>query len=134
MIVNWLNVETDLVIQTAALRADRKVLNHPAFSNISAGEIAPGIEIVPDDGKGGSNEAWQAYIRDTFDTALHHIGTAAMMRRDLGGVVDGRLRVYDTSNLRVVDASILPLEISAHPQSSLYGIAEKAADIIKSGI
>ena len=57
-----------------------------------------------------------------------------MMRRDLGGVVDGRLRVYDTTNLRVVDASILPLEISAHHQSPLYGVAEKAADIIKFGV
>lgn len=47
------------------------------------------------------------------------------------GVVDAHLKVYDTTNLRVVDASIIPIQISAHPTSSLYGIAEKAADIIK---
>lgn len=54
-----------------------------------------------------------------------------MMRRDLGGVVDAQLRVYDTSNVRVVDASVVPLQLSAHLSSTLYGVAEKAADLIK---
>ena len=134
MNVNWLNVLVDLALQTAALRADRKVLNHPAFSNISTGELVPGIATVADDENGGTDGAWQAYILNFLVPAFHQIGTAAMMRRDLGGVVDGKLRVCDPSNLRVVDATILPLEISAYPQSSLYGVAEKAADIIKSGV
>jgi choline dehydrogenase-like flavoprotein len=46
-------------------------------------------------------------------------------------VVDARLKVYDTSNVRVVDASVMPLQISAHLASTLYGVAEKAADLIK---
>ena len=46
-------------------------------------------------------------------------------------MVDAQLRVYDTTNLRVVDASIMPLQISAHLSSTLYGVAEKAADLIK---
>ena len=46
-------------------------------------------------------------------------------------MVDAQLVVYDTTNVRVVDASILPLQLSAHLQSTLYGIAEKAADLIK---
>jgi choline dehydrogenase-like flavoprotein len=54
-----------------------------------------------------------------------------MMPRNLGGVVDNRLRVYGTSNLRVLDASIVPLEPTANPQAVVYGVAELCASIIK---
>ncbi len=65
-------------------------------------------------------------------TEYHPIGTASMLPRDKGGVVDASLRVYGTKNLRVVDASIMPLHIAAHIQATIYGVAEYAAQIIKS--
>ena len=132
--VNYFDVPYDLEVQTAGARAARKVLNHSAFSSISAGEAQPGTSTVPDNGDGGSDASWQSWITQNFVAVSHPIGTCAMMRRDLGGVVDARLRVYDTVNLRVVDASVLPMQVSAHLSSPLYGIAEKAADIIKSGV
>jgi choline dehydrogenase-like flavoprotein len=48
-----------------------------------------------------------------------------------GGVVDERLRVYGVGSLRVVDASVMPLQISAHLQTTVYAIAEKASEMIK---
>jgi choline dehydrogenase-like flavoprotein len=57
-----------------------------------------------------------------------------MMKRSLGGVVDGRLKLYGAKNVRIVDASIMPLQISGHLSSTLYGVAEKAADLIKQGV
>lgn len=52
----------------------------------------------------------------------HPIGTAAMMSKDLGGVVDSRNRVYGVNGLRVVDGSILPFQVSSHLMSVLYGL------------
>ena len=72
-----------------------------------------------------------AYSNGGFTSVSHPIGMAAMMCCSLGGVVDGHLRVYGTLDLRVVDASVLPLQVSTHLSSTLYGVAEKAADLIK---
>ena len=63
----------------------------------------------------------------------HPVGTAAMMARELGGVVDPELRVYGTANVRVVDASVLPFQVCGHLTSTLYAVAERAAEIIKGG-
>ncbi|KAL0959318.1 hypothetical protein HGRIS_014580 [Hohenbuehelia grisea] len=70
------------------------------------------------------------YIRATFSPGSHISGTAVMAPRNIGGVVDKNLIVYGTKNLRVVDASIFPLLMAAHTQSTVYAIAEKAATLI----
>lgn len=62
---------------------------------------------------------------------FHPVGTAAMMPRSMGGVVSNRLMVYGTSNVRVVDASVLPYQMCGHLTSTLYAVAERAADFIK---
>ncbi|KAJ4265004.1 hypothetical protein NW762_005247 [Fusarium torreyae] len=77
-------------------------------------------------------EALMRQVLKKITTERHPSGTAAMMPLELGGVVDPELRVYGTCNLRVADASIMPLIPSAHLQASVYAIAEKAADMIKS--
>jgi choline dehydrogenase-like flavoprotein len=63
--------------------------------------------------------------------SMYHVSwTCAMMPREDGGVVDPNLQVYGTTNLRIVDASIFPLETRGSTQATLYAVAEKAADII----
>ena len=42
-----------------------------------------------------------------------------------------RLKVYGTGNVRVVDASVMPFQVSGHLTSTIYAISEKAADMIK---
>lgn len=54
-----------------------------------------------------------------------------MLPKELGGVVDTSLKVYGTSNIRVVDASVMPFQVCGHLQSTVYAVAERAADIIK---
>ncbi|KAL3481260.1 glucose-methanol-choline oxidoreductase [Aspergillus californicus] len=74
------------------------------------------------------------YLRDTAKTAYHFCGTAAMLPREKGGVVDERLVVYGTRNLRVCDASVFPLIPAANIMSSVYAVAERGADIIQGRI
>ncbi len=48
-----------------------------------------------------------------------------MAPRALGGVVDGALKVYGTSNLRICDASAIPIAIGTHLQATIYAMGEK---------
>ncbi|VDC03216.1 unnamed protein product [Peniophora sp. CBMAI 1063] len=127
--VNWFSVPFDMTVQVAGARLIRQIFEAPPMRNITNGTLAiPTLGMVPQD---ATDEDWEEWILQAFEGNSHPIGTAAMMRRSLGGVVDAELRVYGTENLRVVDASIVPIQLSAHLSSTIYGIAEKAADIIK---
>lgn len=77
------------------------------------------------------NEKLLSLVKGHIATEFHPSGTTAMLPRELGGVVDTDLKVYGTSNVRVVDAGVMPMVLGAHLQAAVYGIAERAADIIK---
>lgn len=76
-------------------------------------------------------------INSLFITGWHVAGGVpmmprAMMPRDQGGVLDPRLMVYGTKNVKVVDTSIAPLHVGGNTVSLTYAvIAEKGDDIIK---
>lgn len=75
-------------------------------------------------------EAKEATALNTV-TEYHPIGTCNMVPREKGGVVDNKCKVYGTTNVRVVDASIFPTHVQGNIVSLVYAVAEKAADIIK---
>jgi 5-(hydroxymethyl)furfural/furfural oxidase len=63
----------------------------------------------------------------------HPVGTCAMGRADDPlAVIDPACRVYGVSNLRVVDASIMPRIPSANTNLPTLMIAHRAADLIRS--
>ena len=69
---------------------------------------------------GGRRNASNAYVKDlnaakdflrsNTVSNWHPSGTCPMMPKDIGGVVNERLIVHGTKNLRVVDSSIFPLQ------------------------
>ncbi|KAF9023612.1 hypothetical protein BDZ89DRAFT_1162684 [Hymenopellis radicata] len=123
--VNYFSVDWDLDVQIAACKLARRILTSPPLSGLSTGEAIPGSTVD------GSDSSWRTWVTSGFSSVAHPVGTLAMMRQELGGVVGANLKVYGTSNVRVVDASVMPTQVSAHLSATLYGIAEKAADLIK---
>ena len=53
-------------------------------SALTRGKTIPG-GAVPDNAQRGTDAAWQSWIKTNFASVAHPIGTAAMMRRSLGG-------------------------------------------------
>lgn len=125
---NYFGHPLDLQLQTHATIQSREVYGIAPLSNIVESEIEPGLERVP---VNASYLDWVEYVKDTFTSVWHPIATLAMMKEELGGVVDSRLKIYGIENVRVVDASVLPVQLSAHLSSSLYGICEKVSENIK---
>jgi choline dehydrogenase-like flavoprotein len=119
---NYYSVPFDVKVATAGTSYLRKIAATPQFAAIL------GTEVVP--GPGADLQTFTTTIGVASE--FHPIGTASMLPRSEGGVVDSSLKVYGTSNVRVVDASVIPLHISAHVQATVYGIAGKAADIMLS--
>ncbi|KAI0815493.1 aryl-alcohol dehydrogenase [Xylaria sp. FL0064] len=79
-------------------------------------------------------EAAKKYVKRSAISIWHPCGTCAMLPREKGGVVDTQLKVYGMENLRVVDASVIPLIPNANIQATVYAIAERAADLIRAEI
>ncbi|KAF4900989.1 Dehydrogenase citC [Colletotrichum viniferum] len=76
-------------------------------------------------------ESAKEIVRQRQISLFHVSASCAMMPREQGGVVDDRLRVYGTKKLRIVDASIFPIEPSGNIQSTVYAVAERAVDLTK---
>lgn len=70
-------------------------------------------------------------LRGYAGTFYHPVGTCALMGREMGGVVDERLVVYGTRNLRVVDASVIPMVPRANVASSVFAWGERGAEIVR---
>ncbi|KAI0876461.1 hypothetical protein GGS24DRAFT_451499 [Hypoxylon argillaceum] len=70
-------------------------------------------------------------VLDRCQTAFHPCGTARLSKHIGQGVVDPELRVHGVKNLRVIDASVMPIIPDCRIQNSVYMVAEKGADLLK---
>jgi choline dehydrogenase-like flavoprotein len=105
-----------------AVRWGRGVVQTDAMAELQPVEVMPGAHVT-------SDEDLANVIRQQALPAWHLAGTCKMGLREEGGVVDDQLRVYGVGNLRVVDASIMPLLPAAHPMVTVYAVAEKVCNI-----
>jgi choline dehydrogenase-like flavoprotein len=125
---NFFMLDYDIKQQIATARTARKIAMTAPLSNILTSETTPSFDVVP---LNATDAVWGAWLKSVYRSNYHYISTAAMMSKELGGVVDDNHLVYGTANVRVVDASVLPFQVSGHLASTLYALAERAADLIK---
>ncbi len=69
-------------------------------------------QAFPTPDEASSDDALKEYIKNTLGCVFHPVGTASMLPREDGGVVDSELRVYATANVRVVGVELLFLLLS----------------------
>ncbi|GAB1524614.1 hypothetical protein RhiTH_007768 [Rhizoctonia solani] len=121
---NYLSNGWDVDIMNAGIKFVRRV-----------GSTEPMSSYLKTEGGGTSAATTDAtinsYVANSIATGYHPIGTCSMLPLDMGGVVDTTLRVYGTANVRVIDASVMPIHVTAHTMAPAYAIAEYGADIIK---
>jgi choline dehydrogenase-like flavoprotein len=110
----------DFETHVRGIELSRTMLRTPPLSSIYEGEYEPG--------HGKDARVW---AREVTASDNHVVGSLAMMPKELGGVVDTRMKMYGIENVRVVDASVVPFPVSAHLMSTVYMVAERAADFIK---
>ncbi|RYP60898.1 hypothetical protein DL769_007929 [Monosporascus sp. CRB-8-3] len=116
----YLSHPSDTKLYVDAFKYDRKIIATDAMNKISTKELFPGENVTDDNALG-------AVVAGGLSTVWHPAGTCAMMPKELGGVVDSQLKVYGVKNLRVVNASVIPLLQAANMQATVYAIAEKAS-------
>jgi choline dehydrogenase-like flavoprotein len=125
---NYFMLDWDIKQQIGTAKMARGIANAAPFADLLTGETLPGLAEVP---ANSTDSEWAAWLKSTYRSNYHYISTAAMMSQELGGVVDSDHLVYGTANVRVVDASVLPFQVSGHLTSTLYALAERAAERIQ---
>ncbi|OQD65805.1 hypothetical protein PENPOL_c005G09814 [Penicillium polonicum] len=121
---NYLDNPADAEILLAGIKLARQLGQTSPMSKVLTNETTPGSSVQSDDD-------WIEWLRKSAGTEFHPSSSCAMLPEKQGGVVDANLLVYGLSNVRVADASVIPIALSTHLMSSTYGIAEQASDIIR---
>ncbi|WP_037266568.1 GMC family oxidoreductase [Roseivivax halodurans] len=119
---NFLDAAEDRMTMIAGMREGRRIVEQPPLDGWRVAEMSPGPNCDSDDD-------WLRFARSNGQTIYHAAGTCRM-GTDPDAVVDPRLRVNGVAGLRVVDASIMPTQVSGNIQAAVFMIAEKGADMI----
>lgn len=94
---NYLSNAADLDMAVHMLEAALTLFRTAPMAEAVRAHKMPSAEVLAR-GRAGLEE----YVRENCRPIYHPVGTAAMLPREDGGVVDAKLRVYGTTNLRIV--------------------------------
>lgn len=124
LVANYMTTQEDIVDMRNCVKLSREIFQQEAFKPYVGPELRPGVQAQ-------SDAEIDAYIREMGDSAYHPSCTCAMgSPSNPMTVVDPQTKVLGVENLRVVDASIMPMMVSGNLNGPTIMLAEKAADII----
>jgi choline dehydrogenase len=113
----------DLDVMAAGLRVARAMGRSAALQPWRVQDVLPDPDVHDLD-------RVRTYLYKSLRTYSHHVGTCRIGTDDMA-VVDTSLRVHGIEGLRVTDASVMPSIVSANTIATVYGIAERAAALIR---
>lgn len=128
---NYLADKRDVDTYVRGLRIWEKYIMSPTMQSLGANFEGMRVSFCSQH-KFRSDAYWECITRHLATTVYHPAGTCKMGNaKDETAVVDPQLRVKGIKNLRVADASIMPVVISGNTNAPVIMIAEKAADMIR---
>lgn len=123
--LNYFNNDLDIIALREGIRYTYDVLkNGPGFKDIIEDEYPWEMPLY-------DNNLMKMAVLDRSQTSFHPCGTARLSKNIQQGVVDPNLKVHGIKNLRVIDASVIPVIPDCRIQNSVYMVGEKGADAIK---
>ncbi|WP_110641144.1 GMC family oxidoreductase N-terminal domain-containing protein [Salinicola sp. CPA57] len=127
VVFNHLLEQEDVDALIYGMRLAKRISESAPLSQQVIEELEPGP-------KGESAEGLLDFIRGNANTGFHYACTARMgSDDDEMAVLDETLRVRGIENLRVIDASAMPAIPSGNINPGVLMLAEKGADLIRSG-
>lgn len=119
---NYLEHSEDRRALVAAVKHTDEIIQQPGWDEIRGVGVSPPLRQMSDDDV-------LTWLKANVSTQYHPCATCRMGIDDLS-VVDAEGRVHGVRNLRVIDASIMPLITSGNLQSPTLMLAEKITDRI----
>jgi choline dehydrogenase len=123
VVFNHLADSQDVRDLIAGVRLARDLNQQAAWNSYRGEEISPGADVVTD-------ADLAAYLKRRTSTSYHPLGTCRMGPDD-DAATDGEGRVKAVDGLRVVDASIMPKNVTGNLNAAIIMLAEKISDRIR---
>ena len=119
---NYLTAQADKLAMRSGFRKLEEIFAQSAYDGLKKRRVIPDETVRSDD----EVDHW---IASNASTVFHPVGTCKMGLDDTA-VVDEQLRVRGIAGLRVIDAAIMPLLVSANTHAPTIMIAERGAEWI----
>ncbi|KDO30520.1 hypothetical protein SPRG_04421 [Saprolegnia parasitica CBS 223.65] len=119
--------ETDARKLLFGIAIVRDLVQAPALAPLLGGESMPGAAIASDD-------ALLAWVFANVYRNSHWVGSAKMGSSPIDSVVSPSLRVWNTTNLFVADASVIPVIPNGNVHSTVVMVATHAATLVAAAL